>query len=390
MVAECSLYVSPTIEMLPNKNPFPNMNPGQGQYVSFESLQAHPGRRGPSQMGQAVHIEAGPQRYVNVKPKDPTGSGETSAFVYTTSVLPTMVPTPMSHSHMVYRPHAAPGFSTLMTAPRPHAPHPQYYNIPSRHVSAPMPKQYVEQISYVMAPGAASASAFMPFGPMHTAEMEKNVTEESIEERLAQLPSRRRKRVRRMPAQTSPSVAKKGKSEDNNISKQQKNTTKSSQVAENTKKHKAEKKSKYRGVFWHSRGRAWVASIMVNGKSSHLGYFDDEIEAAFAYDKEAIRLKGPTAIVNFSDNTARIHLQNNRLNSKNTSRHSKKRAERTSEYRGVCWNKCNSSWKSCIKIKGKNTHIGYFDDEVDAAKAYDFKAIQVRGEKANLNFPNNN
>lgn len=149
------------------------------------------------------------------------------------------------------------------------------------------------------------------------------------------------------------------------------------------------KKSKYRGVFWHSRGKAWVSSIMVNGKTTHLGYYDCEVEAARVYDKEAIRLKGVTCAVNFPDSVE--HFGKNKdappLENKRSTRHERKRAERISKYRGVCWNKCNSSWKACIKIDGRNKHIGYFSSEKDAAKAYDAKAKEVRGDAAKLNFP---
>ena len=41
--------------------------------------------------------------------------------------------------------------------------------------------------------------------------------------------------------------------------------------------------SKYQGVTWHKRANKWVAGIRVNKKSIHLGYFDDELEAANAY-----------------------------------------------------------------------------------------------------------
>jgi len=67
----------------------------------------------------------------------------------------------------------------------------------------------------------------------------------------------------------------------------------------------------------------------------------------------------------------------------------KKLATNTSSiYRGVCWNKCNSSWKASIKVKGVNKHLGYFDDMRDAALAYDFAAMRVRGDSAILNFRN--
>ena len=64
----------------------------------------------------------------------------------------------------------------------------------------------------------------------------------------------------------------------------------------------------------------------------------------------------------------------------------KRNPETTSHYRGVSWNKANKSWKACIKVKGKNIHIGYFGDDVDAAKAYDMIAQQYRGSSAKVNF----
>jgi group I intron endonuclease len=62
----------------------------------------------------------------------------------------------------------------------------------------------------------------------------------------------------------------------------------------------------------------------------------------------------------------------------------------SSAYRGVCWhahkNGCGK-WKASIKHKGKKIHIGLFDDEIEAAKAYDEKALLFHGIKAKLNFP---
>ena len=48
----------------------------------------------------------------------------------------------------------------------------------------------------------------------------------------------------------------------------------------------------------------------------------------------------------------------------------------SSEYTGVSWFKRNNIWKAAITIREKEgrerrTHLGYFDDERDAALAYD-------------------
>ena len=47
-------------------------------------------------------------------------------------------------------------------------------------------------------------------------------------------------------------------------------------------------RSKYKGVSFNKPQNKWFASIRLNGKKKHLGYFMDEIDAAKAYDKSLI------------------------------------------------------------------------------------------------------
>ncbi len=57
-----------------------------------------------------------------------------------------------------------------------------------------------------------------------------------------------------------------------------------------------------------------------------------------------------------------------------------------SKYKGVCWHKDNEKWVAQIHIDGQQRHLGYFDNEISAAKAYDTAAKKYRGEYAFLNF----
>jgi hypothetical protein len=58
------------------------------------------------------------------------------------------------------------------------------------------------------------------------------------------------------------------------------------------------KSSKYKGVYRH-RGKKWRAMIKVNKKSMHIGSFDDEAQAAKAYDQAARKYQGEFAVTNF-------------------------------------------------------------------------------------------
>ena len=61
--------------------------------------------------------------------------------------------------------------------------------------------------------------------------------------------------------------------------------------------------SRFRGVAWHKNRRRWVAIITLAGKLKHLGYFDDEAEAARAYNKAAINYGfNPEALNKFKPN----------------------------------------------------------------------------------------
>ncbi|MGD0077625.1 MAG: AP2 domain-containing protein [Sedimentisphaerales bacterium] len=74
--------------------------------------------------------------------------------------------------------------------------------------------------------------------------------------------------------------------------------TYSQNTQNSTKKKNAS--SKYFGVWFHKPSGKWCTSIRYNGKAIWLGSYENEIDAARAYDAAAIKYYGPHARVNFS------------------------------------------------------------------------------------------
>jgi hypothetical protein len=93
------------------------------------------------------------------------------------------------------------------------------------------------------------------------------------------------------------------------------------------------------------------------------------------------------------DHRNRDSLDNRRENlrlatpSQNSYNRQKSKSKTSSRYRGVTFDKHAGKWIARIKYQGKTIWLGYFDNEIDAAKAYDAAAKKYYGEFAMLNFP---
>jgi hypothetical protein len=144
--------------------------------------------------------------------------------------------------------------------------------------------------------------------------------------------------------------------------------------------------SKFKGVRWHKRDSVWYAGIRVNNKSVHLGSSSSAEECAGWYDMGALYYFGEFARTNFDKNTYNMQEVIQFCESRNAVFHKKG----ASGYWGVQKTDNKKRWVAHISIGRKSVNLGTFSTPEDAARAYDKKAFEIRGNKAKLNFPKEN
>ena len=114
--------------------------------------------------------------------------------------------------------------------------------------------------------------------------------------------------------------------------------------------HHGKNTSRHPGICWNKSNKKWQAAITIDGKKYCLGYFDDEEIAASVYNESC---KSPTETIKQFEHARKV-------------RHSLK----TSKFLGVYWNELRLKWHATIRFRGKNCHLGYYDNEGIAAQRY--------------------
>lgn len=58
----------------------------------------------------------------------------------------------------------------------------------------------------------------------------------------------------------------------------------------------------------------------------------------------------------------------------------------SSAYKGVSWDRSRGRWQAKIQVAGQHRNLGRYDDEAQAARAYDAAAVAAWGDFAAVNF----
>jgi hypothetical protein len=144
----------------------------------------------------------------------------------------------------------------------------------------------------------------------------------------------------------------------------------------NKRKTKSPTTSKYKGVCWLSREKRWFSSIALDGKEKSLGYFNCEICAAAAYDKQAQKSWGDIAYLNDVQACTKSDCKSTR------------EGENYSGYSGVYKSKPgDKKWSARISYRRKRYYLGRYSTKEEAARVRDLKALEFFGKSAKLNFP---
>eukprot|EP00984_Skeletonema_dohrnii_P000069 scaffold23_cov101-Skeletonema_dohrnii-CCMP3373.AAC.4 len=148
--------------------------------------------------------------------------------------------------------------------------------------------------------------------------------------------------------------------------------------------------SKYTGVNFKKPINKWRALIHIEGKQRHIGYYENEEEAAVDYARAVFKYKGQrrgaleerraqdtssvgnSFIIDLTDVPPQPPIPKSGGYIK----------EGASKYTGVSFNKQMKKWQAQIRINGKVRYIGYYENEEEAAADYARAVVKYKGQGA--------
>ena len=120
--------------------------------------------------------------------------------------------------------------------------------------------------------------------------------------------------------------------------------------------------SKYTNVHFDKNKNKWRVMITIDGKRHHVGYYENEDEAAADYARAVFKYKGNDKarrrkssgfVIDLSDVPPQPPIPNTRKG--------------PSKYKGAYFDNTKSRWIAIIVIDGKQRYIGSYENEEEAA-----------------------
>lgn len=128
-------------------------------------------------------------------------------------------------------------------------------------------------------------------------------------------------------------------------------------------------KTGYKGVTYDRDSKKFRAFVTKDGCQMHLGFYETPEDAAKAYNVKAEELYGDIAV----------------LNDVNHEGFTLSRRTKAVNYLGVSKYNKGTPYAASIQKDGKVYYLGRFDNPHDAARMYNFWAIDLIGETAKIN-----
>jgi len=141
--------------------------------------------------------------------------------------------------------------------------------------------------------------------------------------------------------------------------------------------------------FIHLRNYKWYAKVSFGTFYAVRSFYENGRKKHISMHRQIMNSPKGKCI----DHENQNGLDNRRCNLREATKAQNNRNRRkvaglgSSIYKGVMWYKSRNKWCAEIKVDGRKIFLGYFENEIDAAKAYDAAARIYHGQFASLNFP---
>ncbi len=120
------------------------------------------------------------------------------------------------------------------------------------------------------------------------------------------------------------------------------------------------KSSQYKGVYFDKRRRKYYATVQYRGEQLEFGPFENEIDAARAYDRAALKYHGEFAYLNFPEEwppERRREIMAERHESAGTPKGKGRKFRLGEPKRGKCRRKAKQSTTKKTRAAAKPTHV---------------------------------